>query len=363
MKSLNTSIEIAHRRLQTQHLAGAPLQKPEDVVRWLGAVQSQDYPAAQWALGLRLDGGRDIDVDRAFAEGAILRTHVLRPTWHFVLPDDIRWLLALTAPRVHAFSAYYFRKLELDDALLARSNAILRKALEGGKQLTRPELGAILEREGINTQDGVRLGYIIIHAELDAVICSGAKRGKQHTYALLDERAPNARVLPQDEALAEITLRYFTGHGPATMKDFMWWSSLTGSDAKAGLDMVKSRLIEEVIGSQTYWFAAKTSSLREASPTAYLLPNFDEYAVGYAGRDALYPGDLAETLASQPMVVLGNTVVIDGQIRGSWKRTFTKGTVAVSIQPFDKFTETENEAVAAAAERYGEFLGMPVALS
>ncbi len=356
-------LDIAQRRLYTQHLAGEPFQGPEEVVRHLGAVQSQDYIAAQWALGLRLDNARDTAIDRAYNEGTILRTHVLRPTWHFVLPDDIRWMLALTAPRVHAFSAYYYRKLQIDSAILERSTAIIYKALEGGNQLTRAELGTVLEREGINTQDNLRLTYIVGYPELEAIICSGAKRGKQHTYALLDERAPHARTLSRDEALAELSLRYFTGHGPATLKDFMWWSSLTARDAKAALDSIKTRLVQETIDGQTYWFGDTTCPTSSASPNAYLLPNFDEYAVGYAGREAIYPESLAETLAAKPMVVLGNIVVIDGKIRGSWKRTFTRGAVQVAIQPLDSFTEPERDAVAAAAERYGEFLGMPVVLS
>ncbi len=356
----NRQMNIAHRRLHTQRLTGAPFQKPEDVVRWFGAVQAQDYPAAQWALGLRLNGARDSDLERAFTAGTILRTHILRPTWHFVLPADIRWMLALTAPRVRAAMTYYDRILELDDALYARSNSTIQKALEGGKHLTRPEIGAILQQAGIDTQSGQRLGHIMLRAELDAIICSGARRGKQFTYALLDERAPSATTLSHEEALAELTRRYFMGHGPATPKDFMWWSSLTAADAKAGIAMAKSELIQEVIDGQTYWLAGATTPVKDAPPPAYLLPNFDEYTVGYADRSALYPDSLAETLVSKPMIVLGNTVVINGQIRGAWKRTFSKGAVAVSIQPFNEFSDAEHEVIAAAANRYGEFLGMPV---
>lgn len=356
-------MDIAHRRLHTQHIAGSPLQKPEDVVRWLGAVQAQDYPAAQWALGLRLgDGARDTDIEEAFTAGTILRTHVLRPTWHFVLPEDIRWLLALTAPRVHAFNAYYYRKLELDDALFARSHAIIRKALEGGKHLTRPELGAILERAGINTQDGLRLGYIIIHAELEAVVCSGPRRGKQFTYALLDERAPNARTLPHDEALAQFVLRYFTGHGPATVKDLMWWSSLTAAEVKAGIEMVKSQLIREVVDGQTYWLADTTPFVKDKSPTAYLLPNYDEYGIGYADRSAVLEASRTHELDPQRSVYFGHGIIIDGQLAGAWKRMFSKGAVVITPDTFVKLTNAESDAFAAAADRYGAFLSMPVVL-
>jgi hypothetical protein len=356
----SSTLDIAHRRLHTQHIAGAPLQTPEDVVRHLSAVQAQDYQAAKWAVGLRLgDNARDSDIDEAFTTGTILRTHVLRPTWHFVLPADIRWLLALTAPRVHVFNAYYYRKLELDDALFARSHAIIRKALENGKHLTRPELGAILEQEGIDTHDGVRLGYILIHAELEAVICSGPRQGKQFTYALLDERAPGAKTLPHDEALAQLVLRYFTGHGPATVKDLMWWSSLTAAEVKAGIEMVKSQLIQEVVDGQTYWHTDTTPFVKDKSPTAYLLPNFDEFSVGYADRSALYEA----SLALQPFVLLGNIIVIDGQIVGTWKRTFSKDAVVITADTFANLAAAESDAFESAARRYGAFLGMPVVLS
>jgi hypothetical protein len=357
---LTTSQDIAHRRLHTQNIAGVPFQTPEQVVRHLCAVQAQDYPAAKWALGLRLvDDARDADVEEAFNAGAILRTHVLRPTWHFVLPEDIRWLLALTAPRVHAFNAYYYRKLELDDALFTRSHAIIRKALEGGKHLTRPELREILERERVSTQNGLRLGYIIIHAELEAVICSGPKRGKQFTYALLDERAPYGTSLPHDEALAQLVLRYFTGHGPATVKDLMWWSSLTAAEVKAGIEMVTPQLIQEVVDGRAYWLTDTAPPVKDKPPTAYLLPNFDEYTVGYADRSALYEA----SLALEPFVLLGNIIVIDGQIVGTWKRTFSKGVVVITADTFAKLTDAASDAFAEAAHRYGVFLGIPVVLS
>ncbi len=209
--------DVLNRRLSTQRVAGTPFDRPEDVVHWLVGVQSQDYPGARWSVGQRTRDCRDADVARAFDEGRILRTHVLRPTWHFVTPADIRILLQLTAPRVEALNAFIYRQQGLDTETLTRGEHVIAGALEGGNQLTRPELAAILGQEGIPAT-GVRLAYIVMHAELDALICSGAMRGKQHTYALLDERAPDARVVPHEKALAEITFRFFTGHGPATSR-------------------------------------------------------------------------------------------------------------------------------------------------
>ncbi len=216
-------MDFGHRRLHNQLLIQHPFDQPNEVVAWLGAVQAQEYGHAKWALGMRLPGATDVDVERAIAEGSILRTHVMRPTWHFVTSADIRWMLELTGPRVHALNAYYYRQQGLDDALFARSNAVLAKALAGGNYLTRPELQAALAGAGIVADGGLRASYLMMRAELDMLICSGPRRGKQFTYALLDERAPAASSLPRDEALAELTRRYFTSHGPATLKDFAWW--------------------------------------------------------------------------------------------------------------------------------------------
>jgi hypothetical protein len=216
-----THLEIAHQRLHNQLISRQTFEKAGDVVGWLGAVQAQDYAAAKWAVGQRVQEATDVAIDRAFADGAILRTHVMRPTWHFVTPADIRWMLQLTAPRVNALNASYYRQRALDDDIFKRSNAILAKALQGGKQLTRTELASVLQQAGIATGDLLRLTYLMIRAELDGVLCSGARRGKQFTYALLDEQAPQAKSLERDEALAELTRRYFTSHGPATLQDFV----------------------------------------------------------------------------------------------------------------------------------------------
>ncbi|HET6312266.1 MAG TPA: winged helix DNA-binding domain-containing protein [Chloroflexia bacterium] len=357
-------MDIARLRLHNQGIEGARFDRPEDVVGWLGAVQAQDYPAAKWALGLRLRDARDADVERAFADGAILRTHVMRPTWHFVAPADIRWLLALTAPRVHAASAYQYRKLELDDATFSHSHDVLAKALEGGKQLTRPELGSALQQAGIDTHDLLRLTYIIMHAELEGIVCSGAKRGKQFTYALLDERAPASKPLTRDEALAELTLRYFTSHGPATLKDFVWWSGLTATDAKAGLEAVKPQLTHGTKDGLTYWFAQSTPFAQAPTPTAHLFPNYDEYGVGYTDRSALVdPTRPGSPDPQDSFFYLGNLIVVEGKAVGSWKRTLAKHTVALTTQTFTPLTPVETAAITVAAQAYGAFLDMPVVLA
>ncbi len=329
----------------------------------LGAVQAQDYPAALWALGLRTQNATEASVEQACTAGTILRTHVMRPTWHFVRPADIRWLLALTAPRVKALLAYYDRKLEVDAAVLARSHAVVTHALQGGKQLTRTELGAYLAQAGIAITDLQRLGHLMMHAELDGLICSGARRGKQFTYALLDERVPLVPALTRDEALAALTRRYFSGHGPATLKDFGWWSGLAAADVKAGLELVQGQLVHEVVAGQTYWLAAPVPFVSDPSPTAYLLPNYDEYAVAYSDRSAIV--DPAHVAQGDPArsIYFGHMIVLDGQVVGAWQRVLSKGAVTVTAQTFVPLTAAEHAAFAAAAQRYGAFLGLPLHLA
>lgn len=355
------SLDIVQQRLSNQHLAGNPLKTAPDLVAWLGAVQAQDYAGAKWAVGQRVLETDDTAVEQAFNAGAILRTHLMRPTWHFVAPADIRWLLELTAPRVNIVNGTMYRQLELDDRLFARSNQAIAEALVGGQFLTRAELGAVLSRAGITLQ-GLRLGYIIHRAELDAVVCSGPRRGKQFTYALLEERAPQAKRLPYDEALAELTQRYFTGHGPASLADFAWWSGLTKSQARAGLEMVKSNLIRETVGDQAYWLAPDLPLLKEPSPTAHLLPNYDEYLLSYRDTSpVLDPAHAHKIETGNP--IFAHFLVIDGRIAGTWRRDFKKDTVTITLNRFVTLDEAQEEAVQAAAERYGKFIGLNVVLA
>ncbi|MCX6047936.1 MAG: winged helix DNA-binding domain-containing protein [Chloroflexi bacterium] len=356
------NVEIAHQRLHNQLINQHTFDKPADVVQWLGAVQAQDYEGAKWAVGQRLNGLSDSAIEQACTEGAILRTHLLRPTWHFVTPVDIRWMLALTAPRVNLLLSHYYRKLGLDDALFAQSNAVLTQALQGGRQLTRAELGTILQQAGIATKDLLRLTHIMIRAELDGVVCSGAKRGKQFTYALLEERAPQAKFLSHEAALAELAKRYFTGHGPATLKDYVWWSGLTVADARAGIEMVQPQLNHAIIAGQTYWFATAPPLATWQMPIAHLLPNYDEYIVGYTDRSAVYDAQPIQNLDTRGNVLFNYIIVIDGKVVGTWKRTFKKEIVIVELTPFAPLSPTEFEAVTAAAQRYGEFLGLTVVL-
>lgn len=350
--------EIIRRRLSNQRIADPNFTKPQDVVTWLGAVQAQDYAAAKWAVGLRMQEATDALLDEALADGSILRSHLLRPTWHFASPQDFRWMLELNAPRLRAGLASIDRQLELDKDTLKRSKATLIKALKGGKQLTRDELEVALQRNGIHTA-GLRSTHLMFYAELDGIICSGGRRGKQFTYALLDERAPHTPTLERDEALAELARRYFISRGPATVQDFEWWSGLTLTDARKGLDSVKSKLVNEVVGGQSYWFADSLPA-KLPSPTAHLLPNYDEYTVAYADRSAIFETAHTNKLDSRGNILFQHAVMLDGRAVGTWRRTIKKKEVVLELTLFRKLTKPEERAVAVEAERYGNFLGLAV---
>lgn len=359
MTALSVS-DIPRQRLANQHLAAPDFAAPQDVVSALGAVQSQDYAGGKWAIAQRIQRPvTDAALDNAFNNGSILRTHILRPTWHFVTPADIRWMLELTAPRVHAANAFMVRQTELDASLLHKTNRILEKALQGGKQKTRTELGALLEQKGISTKNGVRLAYILMRAELDGIICSGARRGKQFTYALLDERAPNAKKLDREEALAELTRRYFSTRGPATARDYVMWSGLTLTDARKGIELVKQSFESATLGDQTYWFPPPTPQTKRAD-IIHLLPNYDEYFIGYQDRSAFSMGKKILDTTNSTAALSAHIVVLNAQIIGGWRRVIQKNSVVVELNLLTILTQAQDRALSAAAKRYEQFLQLPV---
>lgn len=351
---------IAIRRLVGQHLTSPFTGTPAALVRHLGAIQSQDYPGAKWAIGLRSGGVSDADVEREYSDGRILRTHVLRPTWHFVHPEDIRWMLELTAPRVKATMATYDKHLELDEALLKRTNAAIERALRDGTHLTRQELAAELRRVRLDPKSTQRLSHIVMRAELDAIICSGPRRGKQFTYALLEERAPNATRLERDEALRDIALRYFTTRSPATPQDFSWWSGLTIGDARRAIDAARPVLVEEQIDGRMYWSHRDATDDTLATLHAHLLPNYDEFFIGYRDRSAI--GQRIDTLSLLAgwNALTSHILAIDGQVVGGWKRVVRKEAVVAVFDVRLKLSRRERGALAAAAKRLAEFLGTTV---
>jgi hypothetical protein len=352
--------DLVSLRLQNQRLSAPDFRKVVDVVRWFGAVQSQDFEAAKWALALRMRSVTNAAIEEAFNRGTILRTHVMRPTWHFVAREDIRWLLDLTAARVNVRCGPGYRTAELDDAVFKRSHKVLERALKGGKHLSRSELRRRLNESGVAANNTVRMGHILIRAELDRVVCSGPRVGNQLTYALFDERVPATKAMDRDEALAKLTRLYCRSHGPATLQDFVWWSGLSTADAKRGLEVGGSRLEKVTIGEKVYWSVRASEAPLSSSTTAHLLPVFDEYFVAYKDRQSVFESKDGKSLSTWDS--LGPAIVFNGVAAGTWKRTNDKKSLEVKFTRVLK--NTERAAIAQATTRYAEFLALnPAQLS
>jgi hypothetical protein len=345
--------KLLRHRLHNQRLTATNFEDPADAVRWLGAVQAQDYLGSLWAIGLRTRAATEKMVERAIVEREIVRTWPMRGTLHFVAAEDARWMLELMTPRVVAASAGRLgREYDLDEKVFGRSGEIVTRALEGGRRLTRDALYQALESGRISTAAGRGL-HITWRMAHDGLICFGPREGKQQTFVLLHEWVPGAKRMARDEALAELARRYFSSHGPATVHDFAWWSGLLLGDAAEGLAMASGALVSVDLAHRKYWTAPSAPS-GGSSPRAFLLPAFDEYTVAYRDRAAaLGP---AHARHAEGMEILKPAIVVNGRVLGTWARTLGKSSVEVDASPFTRLGATARRAVAAAARRYAAFL-------
>jgi hypothetical protein len=351
-------LDIALHRLRNQQIVRPKLMRPAEIVSWLGAVQAQDFPGAKWSVGLRLPGSTDTAIEQALADGAVIRTWPMRGTLHFVVAADVRWMLALLTPRIIARSAGRMKELELDDKLIARCGKLLIRALQGGKQLSRPALLAMFEAARISTT-GQRGYHILWRLAQEGLICFGAREGKQQTFALLDEWVPAVAMFEREQALAELAARYFIGHGPATLHDFIWWSGLKAVDAKAALDLIASRLAREEVDGNVYWMSPDQPALDNARLAIHLLPGFDEYMLGYTDRSASLDPQYAGRICVHSNGTFSPVIVSRGRVVGVWKRTFKRGAALVEATPFKSFTQTQKKGIEVAASAYAQFLGLP----
>lgn len=334
--------EVAAQRLANQHLA-APCLDAVELVRAMGAIQAQDYAGALWAIGLRSRCETEASIESALAAGTILRTHPMRGTHHFVAQDDIRWLVQLMGPLMLSRTQRRNRELDLDERTLTRAMKAIGRALEDGSHLTRAGTTAVLKRARISP-DGQRLAHIIYRAELEGLVCSGKREGKQITIALLSERAPTAKSRSREDSLRELATRYYVTRGPATRGDFAWWCRLPAADVREAMDLAK-------LDSDGTYFTK--GPLRSASgPRALLLPPFDEFAVAYRDRSAAGTPP-PESKRFGEVTLLGASVVLDGRIVGTWNHTANRAAVAIS--PWTKLTRDHRRFIEEAAARYAAF--------
>jgi len=353
--------DILKERLLNQHILGTLFEKPDDMVRWMGAVQAQNFLGSLWAIGIRVKNAQEPDIEHAIADKTLVCTWLLRGTLHFVAVEDIKWILDLVAPRIIASNANLLKtNFKLDNNEFKRIKKVIVSTLEGGQSLTRDKIYSELEKASISTSS-LRGLHILHRLALEGLICFGAREGKQQTFLLLDEWLPNTKSMGHDKALGELARRYFTSHGPATIQDFRWWSGLRDADARTALDTIKSQLLSEDIDNQTYWFQSFKETEDNKYPVSQLLPNFDEYFIGYKDRNNLVNGIYTKEFNINDFIFNSN-IILNGEIVGAWKRIFKEGKVIITLNYYKSLNKEENWAVKKAAKDYGKFLDMPVHL-
>ena len=346
---------ISKTRLISQKIASTEFKTPSEIVRWMGAMQAQDYAMAKWAIGVRLTNLNEKIIDSAIDKGEILRIHVLRPTWHFVSADDIYWMLQLSAPKVKSSLKSRHNQLELTESVIAKTSSIIEKTLSNQICLTRDELRNEFHKAGIRTDEN-RLSHILFRSELDGIICSGPIKENKLTYALLQERVPHKKDLSRDESLAELAKRYFSSRCPATLEDFIWWSNLTIKDARTAFNLIKSEFYQETRGSIKYLISNSFSEPTLKNAAVNLLPAYDEFLISYRDRSS----SLSEVNNKRTVSDNGifyPTIVVNGQVAGLWKRIFQRNKVIVSIDFFQPPDKTSLIKIAKKVSAFGRFLG------
>ena len=351
-------------RLHAQGIAHARFATPEAVVTHLGAVQAQDYAGALWSIGLRLADTQATraDVERAISQRSIIRTWPMRGTLHFIPAIDARWMLELMTPRIIKGAAGRHRQLELDHAAFTRSRSLMTKALKRDAVLTRNALFAALEAGGVSPA-GQRGIHILQRLCMECVLCYGPHSEKQPTFVLFDEWIRTSRKLDRDEALRTMAERFFVSHGPATLRDFIGWTGFTVADAKAGLQLAQSSLERIVTDGGELWMTNDRSVMTATEQRAHLLPGFDEFMLGYKDRSAALAAKHSSRIVPGGNGMFLSTLVLDGQVCGTWRRTARAKSVEIEAMPFVRLKAAERKAFVAPAERYANFLGLPVSFT
>lgn len=346
-------LDIARWRLRSQHLVLPHAVSAREVVGSLLAVQAENPGQAAWAVASRTQNPDQAELTTLLDEGVVLRTHVLRPTWHFVRAADASWLLDLTGSRVRRVTGQQLRNVHgLDDRGMDQAVAAVTDTLASRGHLTRAQLADELRERGI-AGSGQMLMILLAHTELDGLICSGRVVDGEHTYALMDQRVPAPRRLDRAEALAELALRYFTGHGPATERDLAYWATLTLTDVRAGLHQVRDRLDSFQHDGRTFWHAPGGPPVAPLEPAGHLLQILDEAYRGY--QDSRWVLDAAGNVPRTRETAIGMALV-DAQLLAAMRRTITQDQVRFDLRPYRALTPSQIQALDQAAQRYGDYL-------
>lgn len=353
---MNDSSFLKHRLLQ-QHISHPDFDTPAQAAAWLGATQAQDYWSGKWSLGLRTRHCNQEQVETAITNRQIVRTWAMRGTLHLVATEDVHWLLDLLQAKLTQQQAALLTARELDEKTVSKSQRLIAHALQEQEQLSRDEIKTLLEKNKIRT-DEQRLGLLLVRAATDKLICLGCRRGKEYTYTLLDKWIPAAPTISREDALSRLVIRYFNSRGPATVQDCAGWSGLTLTAIKAGLENVQTQLHHEIINGQSYWMAPTTPHVKANSNQAYLLPGFDEYVLGYKDRSHFVTPEQFKKIVPGRNGIFQPTIILNGKITGTWKRTYKKDTVIIEISPFTPFSPAQLKSITTAATRYAQFEGL-----
>lgn len=349
-----TTTDILRIRIYNQRLAAHDMKEPDEVVSYMGAMQSQAFDMARWAVGVRLSGTTNREVEEAINAAKIIRTHILRPTWHFVAAEDIHWMSDLSMPRLRPVYASYARMLGVDMDIFPKAWPWIEKALRDDNHLTREEIIPILAAEGIQ-MDMNLVGLALGLAEQEGLVCNGRIKGNKQTFCLLQERVPKKQILSKEESLERLARKFFTSHSPATLQDFTWWSGLLISDAKKALELIKEDFISEEINGRTFWMKNDTRMPDGKEDSAFLLPLFDEMVVSYKNRSEMITDEHYGKVMTKNGL-FSPTAVWNGEIIGSWKKIMKKGKPEVEISFFEKTTQKRQSLFKKAEKIYQDFL-------
>lgn len=345
--------ELLHIRLHNQLLAGHRLQTPDQIVSRMGAMQSQSLDLAKWAIGARLDGKAARNIDEGLNSGKIIRTHILRPTWHFISAEDHRWMFDLSRIRLQPVYRSYCKTLGADESLIYRAVSTVEKALQGGRHLTKEEIGEALRAQDI-ILDTHLLTLTLSYAEMEGSICNGRLQGNKQTFTLIEEWIPRKQPLHKEEAMARLAQTYFTSHAPATINDFSWWSGLSLTECRQAIEMIRSSLVCDEINGRTFWMRSDIKTPPANGNSALLLPPFDEYVVSYKDRsEIIQEHHYAKVMTKNGL--FSPTIMLDGEIIGSWKKSVQKGAPQIQLSFFERKHEKMTELFAPEKKRLEQF--------
>ncbi len=358
--------EIAALRLRNQQLVAQTARTPAEVVARMCAMQAQDYAGTLWSVAMRMANdatATEATVEQALTDGSIVRSWPLRRTYHIVAAADLRWMLALLAPRTIAGATTRRHGLGIDDATLDKAMGVVMDRVGDGAPHTRGDLVATMEAAGITTE-GQRGIHMLVHMAQAALICMGPRVGKEYTFVALDKWLPPTPELAKDEALGRLAARYFTGHGPATLQDLVRWAHITMGDARKGVQVAGKALVEVMAGDTKYLMGAEAAdNAAPEPPAALLLPGFDEILLGYADKSAMIGPAYEALWCPGGNGMFKPFIMAEGRVVGLWSRKLKKKSVAVTVQPFEALSAELEAAIAAQAERYGRFLELDAELT